>query len=90
MLMFYCLCFKYIYLCTKFNVKQKNLFMEKEKVKRRTVNISHNGSVVKLDVDRILAMDTFKQKLYFEFAVWDIEDKREFNMVWNIWLGYDE
>lgn len=23
--MFYCLCFKYIYLCTKFNVKQKNL-----------------------------------------------------------------
>ena len=27
MLMFYCLCFKYIYLCTKFNVKQKNLFI---------------------------------------------------------------
>ena len=82
--------YTYIYLCTKFNVKQKNLFMEKEKVKRRTVNISHNGSVVKLDVDRILAMDAFKQKLYFEFAVWDVEDKREFNMVWNIWLGYDE
>ena len=81
---------EYIYLCTKFNVKQKNLFMEKEKVRRRTVNISHNGSVVKLDVDRIIAMDAFKQKLYFEFVVWDVEDKREFNMVWNIWLGYDE
>ena len=61
-----------------------------EKVKRRTVNISHNGSVVKLDVDRIIAMDAFKQKLYFEFDVWNVEDKREFNMVWNIWLGYDE
>ena len=57
--------------------------MENEKVRRMTVNVCHNGSVVKLDVDRILAMDAFKQKLYFEFAVWDIEDKREFNMVWN-------
>jgi hypothetical protein len=64
--------------------------MEKEKVKRRTVNINHNGSLVKLDVDRILAMDAFKQKLYFEFAVWDVEDKREFNMVWDTWLGHDE
>ena len=74
----------------KVSLKQKNLFMEKEKVRRKTVNISHNGSVVKLDVDRILAMDAFKQKLYFEFAVWDVEDKREFDMVWNAWLGYDE
>lgn len=64
--------------------------MEREKVKRRTVNINHNGSLVKLDVDRILAMDAFKQKLYFEFAVWDVEDKREFNMVWDAWLGHDE
>ena len=60
------------------------------KGKRRTVNISHNGSVVKLDVDRILAMDAFKQKLYFEFATWRIDDAREFNMVWDAWLGYDE
>ena len=29
MLMIYCFCLEYIYLCTKFNVKQKNLFMEK-------------------------------------------------------------
>lgn len=64
--------------------------MEKEKVKRRTVNINHNGSLVKLDVDRILAMDAFKQKLYFEFSVWDVEDKREFNKVWDAWLGHDE
>lgn len=64
--------------------------MEKEKVKRRTVNISHNGSVVKLDVDRIIAMDAFKQKLYFEFSVWDVDNEREFNEVWNAWLGYDE
>ena len=31
MLMFYCLCFKYIYLCTKFNVKQKNFLWKKKK-----------------------------------------------------------
>lgn len=60
------------------------------KSKRKTVNVNHNGSVVKLDVDRILAMDALKQKLYFEFAVWDVEDKREFNMVWDAWLGHDE
>ena len=77
----------FVYLCTKFNVKQKNLFMEKEKVRRRTVNVSHNGSFVKLDVDRIIAMDAIKQKLYFEFAVWDVEDKREFDKIWNTWLG---
>lgn len=88
--MFYCFCLEYIYLCTKFNVKQKNLFMEKEKVKRRTVNVSHNGSVVKLDVDRIIAMDAFKQKLYFEFVVWDVENECEFNEICNAWLGYDE
>ena len=66
-----------------------NVVME-SKGKRRTVNISHNGSVVKLDVGRILAMDAFKHKLYFEFSVWDVENEREFNEVWNAWLGYDE
>ena len=84
--MFYCFCVEYIYLCTKFNVKQKNLFMGK----RRTVNVGHNGSVVKLDIDRILAIDAFKQKLYFEFSVWDVDDECVFNEIWNAWLGYDE
>ena len=60
------------------------------KGKRRTVNISHNGGVVKLDVDRILAIDYFRRKLYFEFSVWDVENEREFNEVRNAWLGYDE
>lgn len=58
-------------------------------VKRNVVVVTHNGGRVNLDVDRILAMDSVKQKLYFEFAVWDVEDKREFDKVWNIWLGYD-
>ena len=64
--------------------------MEKEKVGRRTGNISHNGSVVKLDVDRVLAIDVVRQKLYFEFSVWDVENEREFNEIWDAWLGYDE
>jgi hypothetical protein len=64
--------------------------MEKEKVRRRTVNISHNGSRVNLDVDRIIAIDCIRRELYFEFVTWRIDDAREFDMVWNAWLGYGE
>jgi len=28
--------------------------------------------------------------LYFEFVTWRIDDAREFDMVWNAWLGYGE
>lgn len=64
--------------------------MEKEKVKRRTVNISHNGSRVNLDVDRIIAIDCIRRELYFEITIWRIDDEREFDKVWNAWLGYEE
>lgn len=60
------------------------------KGKRRTVNVSHNGCVVKLDVDRIIAIDCIRRELYFEFVTWRIDDAREFDMVWNAWLGYGE
>ena len=60
------------------------------KGKRNIVGVSHNGSRVNLDVDRIIAIDCIRRELYFEFVTWRIDDAREFDMVWNAWLGYDE
>ena len=91
--MFYCFYVEYLYFCTKFNVKQKNLsklFMEHFRSKRNIIGVSHNGSKVNLDVDRIIAIDCIRRELYFEFAAWCIDDAREFDTVWNAWLGYGE
>lgn len=54
--------------------------------KRNTVNVTHCNSLVKLDIDRIIALDPRNNKVYFEFAVWDLSDK-EFDVVWEKWLG---
>ena len=60
------------------------------KMERNVVRVSHNCSKVNLDVDRIIAIDCIRRELYFEFVTWRIEDEREFDSVWNAWLGYGE
>ena len=60
------------------------------KSKRNIVGVIHNGSMVNLDVDRIVAIDCIRRELYFEFSVWDVDDECVFNEIWNAWLGYDE
>lgn len=57
--------------------------------KRNTVDVTHYNSQVRLDIDRIIALDPHNNKAYFEFAVWDLSDE-EFDVVWEKWLGYDE
>ena len=64
--------------------------MEHFRSKRNIIGVSHNGSRVNLDIDRIIAIDCIRRELYFEFVTWRIDDEREFDMVWNAWLGYDE
>lgn len=60
------------------------------KSKRNIVGVLHNGSMVNLDVDRIVAIDCIRRELYFEITIWRIDDEREFDKVWNAWLGYEE
>ena len=64
--------------------------MEHFRSKRNIIGVSHNGRRVNLDVDRIIAIDCIRRELYFEFVTWRIDDEREFDMVWNAWLGYGE
>ena len=48
--MFYCFCVDYIYLCTKFNVKQKNLFMAKVEKELRWASILQIAQSSHLDI----------------------------------------
>lgn len=55
--------------------------------KRNIVGVTHRGSNVKLDVDRVIAIDKSRMILYFESCAWQIEDDGEFFDVWNAWVG---